>query len=417
MKHLVFFTSLLLLPFLVSCTDDDSSSEEGEKILQAVIEQLNSTMYASDGSPFGIEDANSRIIAISSQDSDDATVPSQVAYQFYNLLISSNLNWHSFSSTTEGWQGVKDDFVYSYEIPGNNGTIKLEGSKAAQSGGMFATITLDLPGYSKVRSIKFAGDSYLTKVAGENPIGVWYSLNSGNIWEGYNYTTDPFVEQESDAASWNVCMKKISEAGTNAGEVDYSALLSEDEWSQILKLLPGVDKASLLAFVNVQSSGRPAFCDQSASQPTILFNGHLMWKNLSDLGIDPNSLSHQYPEYIYPKYSKAFYQYGKAEYVRFIKASAINSDAAILSSQWGMFQILGSDYKKCGESTLADFVKAMSSGNYQQIRLLAIYLNSINCVVDIAAKNWTLVAKKYNGKTYQQSNIDKKLKKAYDSYK
>lgn len=421
MKNYKFLVGTLFIALLLGC----SKNEDGAEDLQTKIKQLQTTMTLHDGSIIGIEDGSSRVLTVSALD-DDPTAPAQVAYQFYNLLVKSDLDWDNIMTFTDNWAGVETNFSYTHEIPGGNGTIKLDGSKTAQAGDIFATITLNLPGYNGVKSIKFAGDAYLQKVAGAYPVGTWYSVYSGLIWDGLNYEAVPDDEYQEEELTWIVCLKNELEGKTKSNnDFDVSNLLSDNEWDKILKIAPGVKKAELLAFVEVESAGRPAFWkyNQGKLAPATQFEGHIFWKELQKVGKDPlmyayDPINHKQSTetILYPRWTKAFYSTGTAEMERLRFAKTIDHDAALKSASWGMFYIIGNQYEKCGEANVVAFSEKMGESAFQQICLAVCYLKSSGLTQYLISHDWAAFARKYNGPTYKNYKLDTKLKEAYEQY-
>ena len=112
-----------------------------------------------------------------------------------------------------------------------------------------------------------------------------------------------------------------------------------------------IDPAALLAVTAVES-GKSGFLTDG--RPKILFEGHKFWKNLKDfqqngkIDFGPEKFAADYPEILYPSWTKKYYVGGSGEYTRLDKAILIHRDSALMATSWGKFQILGENYTLAG---------------------------------------------------------------------
>src|ERR1041385_637456 len=77
-------------------------------------------------------------------------------------------------------------------------------------------------------------------------------------------------------------------------------------------------------------------------KPKILFEGHIFWKQLLKIGIDPKTIQIGNEDILYPIWDPVKVRpfYNMDQYVRLDKAKMINEDAALKSASWGAFQIM-----------------------------------------------------------------------------
>ena len=184
---------------------------------------------------------------------------------------------------------------------------------------------------------------------------------------------------------------------------------------QLLAISGKIDPAALKAVQIVETGGQSGFV--SRQHPTILFEGHIFRKLLINHGISPEHLAcieKDEPEIVYPKWDKTKYYGGLKEYERLNRAIEISKLDALLSTSWGMFQILGLNHGQCGESSIIEFVKKMTYSEYHQMILAINYLRSNNLIPMLNTHNWTAFAKKYNGPGYAQNHYDIRLRDAYN---
>lgn len=176
----------------------------------------------------------------------------------------------------------------------------------------------------------------------------------------------------------------------------------------------GVEVAVMKAVKEVESGSYRAFL--ASGRPPILFEGHIFWKELKNRGIDPASKQAGNEDVLYEKIARK-YLGGEKEYARLEKAGRIHEEAALASASWGMFQIIGFNYKVCGAKSVFEFVEKMRRSESEQLMLLVAYLE--NCCLQVYLKNkdWAGFARKYNGPEYAQNKYDQKLEAAYNKYR
>ena len=190
--------------------------------------------------------------------------------------------------------------------------------------------------------------------------------------------------------------------------------LTPDDYKFAAKLL-ACETAALRAVMQVETGGRSGM---TAGHPTVLFEGHVFWRELKARGINPVAKVKGYEDVLYPKWDKSKYKGGAAEWIRLEKARRINQDAANASASWGILQIMGNNYKACGCKSVGQFVKEMCYGPLHQLMLGVSFIKSNPTLVKaLQNKDWVTFAKTYNGAGYAQNKYDVKLKKAYDSLK
>ena len=162
----------------------------------------------------------------------------------------------------------------------------------------------------------------------------------------------------------------------------------------------------------VESGKREGFI--STGKPTILFEGHIFWKELEKRGLNPKKLSEYNEDIIYKNWTNKFYKGGEKEYERFQRAAAINEEAAICSTSWGMFQIMGFNHSLCGVNSPMDFFKQVSVHERNQLNMLVNFILNNKLTRYLKNKDWSGFAKLYNGSGYLKNNYAKKLEETYN---
>lgn len=178
--------------------------------------------------------------------------------------------------------------------------------------------------------------------------------------------------------------------------------------------LIGVDPCAVKAVVEVESGGRGFLPD---GRIKILFEGHVFWKELIKRGVDPARLAVKHPNIVYSKWDRAQYKGGVAEWDRLNAAALINHDAALCSASYGLFQIMGFNYRSAGFATVQAFVDAQKMSESKQLEAFCAFMRSEGLVAHLKGLNWAAFARRYNGAGYAANQYDIKLQRAYERCK
>lgn len=178
----------------------------------------------------------------------------------------------------------------------------------------------------------------------------------------------------------------------------------------------GIHPAALLAVKLIESGTKSGFLD--SGKPQILFEGHVFYKYLKAnvKSLDMNKLCAQYPNIVYPKWDKSKYFGGEKEWTRLEQARKINMKYANYAASWGMFQVMGFNYKTCGCKSIDEFVEKMCTSQEHQLLLTINFLKNSNLIVPLQKRQWATFAKGYNGPGFAQNKYHIKLQAAYNNY-
>jgi len=171
--------------------------------------------------------------------------------------------------------------------------------------------------------------------------------------------------------------------------------------------------AAIKAVIAVESSGRGYLRNGKVK---ILFEGHIFWNQLQAKQISPAKYQKQYPNIIYPKWTKRYYKGGNAEHKRLALAKKINNEAALKSASWGMFQIMGFNHNAAGYQSVEAFVKAMQYSEANQLNAFLAFVKHKKLKSALANKQWAKFARGYNGAGFKKNQYDKRLANAYKKY-
>ena len=127
---------------------------------------------------------------------------------------------------------------------------------------------------------------------------------------------------------------------------------------------------------------------------------------------------HKFAQYTNGKYSKTHPNisnptaggYGRSseQYDRYTEAFILDPTAAMLSTSWGKFQIMGFNFAICGFKTIDDFVFAMQESESKHLEAFVNYVNQNNLAIYLQNLDWARFAKGYNGIDYQRNKYDEK---------
>lgn len=191
--------------------------------------------------------------------------------------------------------------------------------------------------------------------------------------------------------------------------------LSNDRIAEIARQ-NGIQPAALLAVKLIESGQRSGFLD--SGNPQVLFEGHIFYKlliqNRKDLKI--SELMAKNKNIIYPKWTKIYYNGGEGEWQRLMKARQIDKNLADQSASWGMFQIMGFNFKTTGCKSIEEFVEKMCSGPEAQLQLTVNFIKKNGMDKLLNQHQWAKFAKGYNGSGYAANKYDVKLQAAYTNY-
>ena len=108
--------------------------------------------------------------------------------------------------------------------------------------------------------------------------------------------------------------------------------------------------------------------------------------------------------------------YALKEWTQLVKARKQNLRAANMGTFWGMFQIGGFNYSKCGCSSIDEFVRLMGVSELEQLELFAAFIMNCGMLDDLRKKNWAAFARKYNGAGYAKRGYHTRMANAYKKF-
>lgn len=185
-----------------------------------------------------------------------------------------------------------------------------------------------------------------------------------------------------------------------------------------------LELADVKAVCEVESNGG-GFDDNGL--PIILFEGHV-FSRLTQGTYDsahPTISFHDWTRQYYSKGATATVRNTK-EHVRLQEATGLNRDAALMSASWGLFQIMGENYKSAGHPDIQSFTNAMYDGEGRHLDAFISFISRekkkrLDGVRDflintLRAHRWADFAYGYNGSGYATNKYDLKLAQAHKKF-
>lgn len=200
------------------------------------------------------------------------------------------------------------------------------------------------------------------------------------------------------------------------------ALLLRNSTLQAAAQRLGLELAVLYAVNEVESSGEGFLLN---GKPKILYERHIMHQRLSLMRTDDDDatllkahadhLAACYPNLVNTK--PGGYAGGTAEHQRLAQAKMIDAVAALESTSWGAFQIMGYHGERLGYASVSDFAQRMAQDENQQFEAFIRFIAADPALHKaLKAKRWTEFARRYNGPAYARNLYDIKLQRAYQRH-
>jgi hypothetical protein len=229
---------------------------------------------------------------------------------------------------------------------------------------------------------------------------------------------DAALQQALDVTNPFIVMLASDTAATDTIETPPSssappaAPIGDSSYSAAAKAL-GVQVAMIRAFAEVESGGKSGF--GPAGLPIIAFEGH-WFRKFTRAKFDKTNPLLSYP---YRKKAGPEWQTNNRDQATAWKtletAMALDHTAAESSCSWGMFQVMGFNFKMCGYPDVDAFVAKMKAGQQGQLDAFVGFCKATKGLPQaLAAKNFGLCATLYNGPDF--GDYDKRIAKAFKKY-
>jgi len=178
----------------------------------------------------------------------------------------------------------------------------------------------------------------------------------------------------------------------------------------------GVPTAAVHAVAAVESGGRTGF--DAKKRPVLRYENHI-FRHLTKAAYDRThpDLSAAYNSAEYKKTHRfGGIKYADEQWALLEAAFALAPEAAVQSCSWGMFQVMGENYKSGGWTSLQTFVDDMFYSASQQLRAFLGFCRQAGLVPYLKTQQWARFAQGYNGPSYRQNHYDAELARYYAQY-
>lgn len=165
----------------------------------------------------------------------------------------------------------------------------------------------------------------------------------------------------------------------------------------------GCDVAAIQAVAEVESGGR-------TNTKAFLFEPH-WFSRLTGRRFDRS-----HPAVSYPRWDRSRYPRGQARLEQFRTACALDRDRAHQATSWGLFQIMGFHFAKCGYPNAEAMAQAFQASVENNVEGFARFILASGWADELRGHRWADFARKYNGPAYAKNAYDTKLAAAWRRY-
>jgi hypothetical protein len=159
----------------------------------------------------------------------------------------------------------------------------------------------------------------------------------------------------------------------------------------------GVDLPTVWALLGVETSGCGYLPDR---RPVILYERHLFHR-LTNGAFDDGDISSKEPG--------GYGRLGPSQYLRLERAIALDREAALKSTSWGLGQVLGSNWEDAGYESVTDMVSHMLMSEDHQLSAVCSFIDGCKLCPALRTRDWAAFARRYNGPTYKKNKYDARL--------
>ncbi|MCM1337095.1 MAG: N-acetylmuramidase family protein [Candidatus Amulumruptor caecigallinarius] len=191
--------------------------------------------------------------------------------------------------------------------------------------------------------------------------------------------------------------------------------LTEEDYREVAEKL-GVETAAMKAVVDIEA-GKTHEGFFAPGMPLINFDFSMFTRFAKRNGVNLAGYRKSHPLVFTSPQTRKYGSRQRAQHARLNAARAIDERTAIEGTFWGMFQIGGFNWRKCGASSITDFVDRMSRSERDQLELFAAFLKSTGLDKQLRAKNWAAFARGYNGPSYASRGYHTRMASAYARHK
>lgn len=191
--------------------------------------------------------------------------------------------------------------------------------------------------------------------------------------------------------------------------------LTEEDFIEVAEEL-GVEVAAIKAVVEIEAGkSHQGFWDEG--KPLINFDLAMFRRMAAKNKVSLSGAQRKYPVIFARPNASRYGSQQAGQQARLDAARAVHDLSAIEGTFWGMFQIGGFNWKKCGAQTPDEFVDLMSRSERDQLELFAKFITNTGLLQHLKNKNWAAFARGYNGNGYAKRGYHTRMANAYSKFK
>ena len=194
-----------------------------------------------------------------------------------------------------------------------------------------------------------------------------------------------------------------------------SGRLTEQDYLEVAEEL-GVEVAAIKAVVEIEA-GKTHQGFWEEGKPLINFDLTIFRQMAQRNKVNLSRYSRSHSVVFSRPDTRKYGSQQAAQQARLDAAMTIDTLTAMQGTFWGMFQIGGFNWKKCGAASPGEFIRLMSRSERDQLELFAEFIVNSGLLPALKAKNWRTFAKGYNGPSYAARGYHTRLANAYARYK
>ncbi len=196
---------------------------------------------------------------------------------------------------------------------------------------------------------------------------------------------------------------------------DTVARLTDEDYREVAERL-GVEVAAMKAVVDIEAGvSHQGFF--APGKPIINFDFAIFRRFTGRRGINIAKYRSSHAEVFSAVNPRRHGSTQAGQHARLNRARTIDERTALESTFWGMFQIGGFNWKKCGVENLEQFVTLMSRSERDQLELFANFIQNSGLDKHLKSKNWAAFSRGYNGPGYAKRRYHTRIASAYAKYK
>lgn len=184
-----------------------------------------------------------------------------------------------------------------------------------------------------------------------------------------------------------------------------TAPLAQSDFEAAAEAL-GASRQAVQAIVEVESARGGGF--DPSGRPKILFERHIFSRR-TNRRFDTSHTTISQPAWSRDAYPPA----GDARWAQLAEAYALDADAALQATSWGVFQMLGTNFADAGYPDAAAFVRDMSRSHARQLAAWTQWVRTRGMADEVQRLDWAGFARLYNGPAAASQGYDQRMAAAY----